>query len=158
MSASLRAVSNGILKSLEGVKEREKALQGYLNRNVVEQYRNAQRTRWMTENASEGQKWTRLNADYAKRKKKVYATYPGAGSKMLIATNRLFKSVIGPGEGFRKVTTPRSLTISTTVEYAPFVSEARDFTHFGKKTMSEIKRGVMRFVAKGILKDVSEIV
>ena len=157
MSANLSTVKDGINQYLRGVRQRRSALQGYLNRNVLEQYRNAQRKRWMTENASEGTVWTRLNPGYASRKKKQFAAYEGRGTKMLIATNKLFKSVIGPGNGFRKVTTPKTLTLSTSVEYAKHVDEARSFTGFGAKTMSEIYGGIAKFIFKGILKDVADI-
>jgi hypothetical protein len=76
---------------------------------------------------------------------------------MLIATNKLFKSVIGPGNGFRKVTTPKTLTLSTSVEYAKHVDEARSFTDFGDKTMSEIYGGIAKFIFKGVLKNVADI-
>jgi hypothetical protein len=157
MSASLSTVKDGISKYLKEMRQREKALQGYLNRNVLEQYRNAQRKRWMTENASEGTVWTRLNPGYAARKKKQFTAYEGRGTKMLIATNTLFKSVIGPGNGFRKLTTPRTLTLSTSVEYARHVDAARSITEFGPKTMSEIYGGIAKFVFKGILTDVADI-
>jgi len=157
MSASLTTVSDGITRMLKGMRQREKALQSHLNRNVLEQYRAIQRRRWMTENASEGQPWLALNPGYALRKKRQFAAYPGAGTKKLIATNKLFKSVIGPGEGFRKIVTPRSLLLSTTVEYAPHVNEVRSFTEYSRQSIAEIRNGVAQFIFKGILKQTAEI-
>ena len=158
MSASLTTVTDGISQVFKGMLQREKALQSYLNRNVLEQYRNIQRKRWMTENLSEsGIKWTRLNVNYAKRKRKIYAAYEGSGTKMLIATGKLYKSVIGPGEGFRKIVTPRSLYLATTVEYAPHVNDARSFTEYSPASIREIRLSVARFIFKGILKQSAEI-
>jgi len=148
MKLSVLTVKEGVTRQLEGYLKRANAIEGYFNRVVVEQYRNIQRQRWMTENASEGQMWEPLSPKYAKAKKSRFASYEGAGTKMLIATGKLKKSVIGPGEGFRKVTTPRSLTISTSVEYATHVNEDRSFTTYSEKSLNEIRRGVARFLFK----------
>lgn len=157
MSAALTTVSDGITKMLKGMRQREKALQSYLNRNVLEQYRNLQRRRWMTENASEGTPWSSLNPDYARRKLRVFAAYPGAGTKKLVATGKLYQSVIGPGEGFRKIATPRSLYIATTVGYAKYVDEKRSITEWGDQSIAEIRLSVAQFVFKAILKQSAEI-
>jgi hypothetical protein len=158
MSVKLSTVSDGITKMLKGMRQRERALQSFLNKNVLEQYRNIQRKRWMSENLSEsGIKWTRLNAAYARRKRKQYAAYEGGGTKMLIATGKLYKSVIGPGDGFRKITTPRTLYLATTVDYARFVDEARSFTEYSPESVREIRLSVAKFVFKGILKQSAEI-
>lgn len=154
----LETVRAGITNYLKALRQREKALQGFLNRNVLEMYRNLQRRRWMTENASEGKAWMPLNPGYAARKKKVYAGYPGKGTKKLIATNTLFLSVIGPGKGFRKVTTPRSLWIATTIEYAQHVDDARSFTQWSKRSQKEITGAVADFVFKNKLKNIPGIV
>jgi hypothetical protein len=157
MSIALTTVSDGITKMLKGMRQREKALQGYLNRNVVEQYRALQRRRWMTENASEGQPWLALNPGYAARKRRIYASFEGAGTKKLIATGKLYKSVIGPGEGFRKVVTPRTLYLATTVGYAKYVDEKRSITEWSKDSVAEIRLSIAGFIFKGILKQSSEL-
>lgn len=158
MSVTLKTVSNGINKMLQGMRQREKALMGYFNRNVLEQYRNLQRNRWMTENVSEsGIEWHKLSDDYAARKRKQFAAYPGQGTKKLVATNRLFKSVIGPGKDFRKVVTARGLYIATVTPYAKYVDEDRSFTTWSKKSEQELKLSVARFIFKGILKQSAEL-
>jgi hypothetical protein len=141
-------------KVLGDMLKRERAMQSYFNRNLLEQYRNIQRKRWMTQGESEGSPWRALNPDYAARKKRVYASYPGGGTKMLIATNRLITGVVGPGGDFRKVTTPRSITLSTVTPYAKYVDEDRTFTKFGAKSLQEIYKGIGDFLFKGILKNV----
>jgi len=158
MSASLKTVSNGITRMLNGMRQREKALQGYFSRNVLEQYRNLQRRRWMTENASEGQPWAALNSAYASRKRRQFASYPGRGTKKLVATNRLFESVIGPGKDFRKIATARGLYVATVTPYAKYVDEDRNFTTWSKQSIGEINRGIAQFIFKGIYKQAAELI
>jgi len=153
----LQTVTAGITKYLKGLRQRERALEGYLNRNVLRQYQNLQRKRWITENVSEGKEWAKLNPTYAAWKKKRFATYPGGGTKKLIASGTLFVSVIGPGKGFRKVTTPRSLYLATTIEYARHVNEARPFDQWSDRSRKEILNGISRFIFKGIQKSVSDL-
>lgn len=128
--------------------DRANSIESYLNRVVVDQYQIVQRKRWMTENASEGQRWEALNPIYAASKLTRFKSYEGGGTKMLIATGKLFKSVIGPGAGFRKVTTPRSLTISTTNEYAEYVDEVRPFTRYSRETIKKINQGVFDYITR----------
>lgn len=154
----LTVVSRGIEKQLQRYLDREAALQSYLNKNVVEQYRNIQRRRWMTENASEGKVWDRLNPGYAAQKRRIYALYPGRGTKMMIRTGDLFESVIGPGKGFRKITTPRSLIISTTNPYASDANEMRNFTNYSAKTKADLYLGIAAFIFRGIQKRAGEVI
>jgi hypothetical protein len=155
----LTVVSRGIEKQLQRYLDREAALQSYLNKNVVEQYRNIQRRRWMTENVSEDPKgWPSLNTQYAERKRKLFASYPGRGTKMMIRTGDLFESVIGPGKGFRKITTPRSLIISTTNPYAADANAMRDFTSYSAKTRADLYLGIAAFIFRGIQKRAGEVI
>lgn len=148
MSVKVATISRGINQVLEGYVNRANSLESYLNRVVVEQYRIVQRKRWITENASEGTQWDRLNPTYARYKLSAFKAYEGAGTKILIATGKLFKSVIGPGAGFKKVTTPRSLTISTTVDYAGHVDEVRPFTRYSSETIRKIHKGIVDYIVK----------
>lgn len=132
--------------------DRSKAMQGYLNRIVYAQYQNAQRTRWMTENASEGpDKWEPLNERYKKWKIGYYSGFPGNGSKMLIATGKLYQDVV---ERPNKLVSDKSLEISWTTEYAPDVDMVRPFSVFGQETMNEIYSGLGEFIMKGILRNI----
>jgi hypothetical protein len=140
------------------MRQRERALVGYFNRNVLEQYRNLQRKRWITENASEGQEWAALNPTYSARKRRQFASYPGRGTKKLVATNRLFRGVIGPGEDFRKVVTSRGLYIATITPYAKYVNEDRNFTDWSTRSEHELKVSVAQFIFKGILKQSAELI
>lgn len=148
LNISVKQIEKGINRTIEGYLDRANSIESYLNRVVVDQYRIVQRKRWMTENASEGQRWESLNPDYARAKLTRFKSYEGAGTKMLIATGKLYKSVIGPGTGFRKITTPRSLTISTTNEYAEHVDEVRTFTLFSRETWNKITQGIYDYIVK----------
>lgn len=161
---------NGIEEKLNALASRSQNAKGYLNRVVYKQYQKAQKERWETEGESEGPKWKPLstrpfiawwekdmNAYYAAQeggyalyKKYKFASYPGRGQKMLVATNKLVKSVIGPGDGHRKVVTKNKLLVATTVPYAKYVDEARSFTTWSKKTMNEIKSGLVGYLTGGV--------
>lgn len=120
-------------------------IRAYFNTVVLEQYKNAQRERWMTENASEGSRWKDLNTDYAASKLTRFAGFPGGGRKMLIATGKLFENVFSP----RKVVKPRTmeLFVSTSdVPYARYVDEERPFMRFGRTTRSEILDGIRNYL------------
>lgn len=149
---SIEMKQQGISEYLKSLTMRAASLQSFLNNNVVKQYQNIQRKRWITENNSETGQWAPVSTDYAKAKKRRFASYPGRGTKLLIATGKLQKSVIGPGDGFRKVTTPRSLTISTSVEYAPYVDKERSFSTYGRESIAELKGMIKDFVFKNIVR------
>jgi hypothetical protein len=153
----LAIVENGIVNQLQGMVDRTNRMQAYLNRIVYKQYQNAQRERWMSENASEGTPWKALNPQYAKRKQIKFASYPGQGTKMLIATGQLQKDVIGPSSGgHRKLVTNKSIEVSWTTPYASYVEEVRPFAEFGDKTMATIYDGLAKFIIEGILKDLNK--
>lgn len=146
MTPAITKVRGDISKLFAGYIQRDRAMQGFLNKNVVEFYRNVQRKRWITENQSEGRAWERLNPKYAERKRKVWRDAPGGGSKMLIASGALQESVIGPGKGFYKVATPRQLIIQTGVKYAQYVDEVRTFTEFSNTTRKELGSMIAKFL------------
>lgn len=152
MSVALISVEKGIERALAGYINRDRAMQSFLNRNVVEAYRNIQRKRWMTENESEGKRWEKLNPKYAEYKKKKWAGAPGGGRKMLVASGDLVQSVIGPGAGFKKIATPRQLVISSGVKYAKYVDESRTFTEFSQKSLNDIRKMIAEFLFFNIMR------
>jgi hypothetical protein len=149
----MKQVLSGIEDNLNGMLDRSKRMQAYMNRVVYKQYQNAQRSRWMSEGNSEGDPWKALNPKYKERKKIIFAAYEGQGTKMLIATGRLFKSVIGPGADHKKIVTDKSIEVAWSTPYAVYVDEVRPFTEFGDKTMGEIYDGLAKFIMEGILRD-----
>lgn len=141
---------DNINRRLDGMINRTKSLRGYLNRVVYRQYQEAQIKRWNTENASEGTPWKKLNPEYASYKRKKYASYPYAGSRLLVATGTLLKSVVGQDPRYhRKIVTNYGITIMTTLEYAPQVAAIRPFMKWSKQTKREIMGGIRRFILTG---------
>ena len=154
--ASLIKVLSGIEDQMKKMLDRSNRMQAYLDRIVYRQYQNAQRERWITENASEGTPWAALNKRYKEYKKKAFASYPGGGSKMLIATGELFKSVIGPGGSHRKTATDKQLAIYWTTPYAVAVGDIRPFNVFSQKTMNGIYSGLAKFIIEGELRSLGK--
>lgn len=132
-------------------------MQGYLNTVVFDQYRRAQIERWKTGGTgatdtvtSEGDKWKALKPGYLKYKRKAFASMDYSGNQILVATGRLLRSVIGPTDQ-KKVVTPKSLYITTTVPYAKDVSDVRPFSKFGKETRKKISDGIKHFVVQNAI-------
>jgi hypothetical protein len=151
---TIEAKRRGIEKNLQEMINRASSMAPFFNKNVYAQYQNVQRKRWMTENQSEAgtPAWPELNSTYKKWKVVKYASSPGRGTKMMIATDTLRKSVIGPGEGFRKIVTPRSLTIATTIQYAEHADKARTFSKYSPETMREFYAMIGDFIFKNKIK------
>ena len=171
---SMKATQNKIAEKLDFMARNAKDARGFINRVLYRQYQNAQITRWMTEGASENQKWAPLNPSYALRKKRMYGgglkyryypslkltrpigtypSYPGKGTKTLIATGRLVGSVIGPNKEYqegvgdhRKIVTNSSLIVSTIVPYGSDVNKLRNFMTFAPKTIAEWKQNYKEWV------------
>lgn len=148
---TVKAIETGAFDRIDAMIRRAKpsATRSFLDRNVLQWYRNVQRKRWITENESEGMRWAPLQPAYRRRKLRVFAGYPGGGSKTLIATGRLLASVIGPGPDFRKVTTDRTMIIATVVPYAPHVNEDRTFTTYGEASIKRLAAAYARFLSRG---------
>lgn len=172
--ASLVTMQNGIAEKLDALSRNAKDSSGFLNRVAYPMYQNAQIQRWMSENSSELGKWSPLNAAYALRKKRMYGggskyryfpslkltkvigtypSFPGQGTKMLIAKGRLVGSVIGNNplyrEGVsdhRKFVTDQSLTVETVVPYAKYVAEKREFMKFSEDTLRSMRQAYTEWV------------
>jgi len=131
--------------------QRERALEGYFNRYILAEYKNLQRKRWMTENQSEdAPQWAPLDPLYVIRKLKKYGSYPGMGRRKLVATGRLYQSVIGVGDEFHKVVTNRGVRLYTSVPYAMRVDHDRPFTNWSDASEKMLKKRVANFVFKAI--------
>jgi len=154
---------------LMGTLNRVRSLRPFLNKNVVEQFRNVQKKRWLTENTSEGQKWQELSPFYAARKRKDYAKSNHGGNQILYASGDLFKAVIGPGKGFKKLVTDRKLILgidSSIIPYGQIHDEGgrikaaranisipkRPFTLYSKATMREFYDMIFEYVVKNKIK------
>lgn len=143
-----KALDKSIQNSLLDLIRKGSNLNALLNRNIYQLYQNAQRQRWMTENASEGSPWVKLNPDYERVKRRIYANEEHGGRKILIASGRLYKSVIGPSPDHRKIVGNNKLIIKTVVDYAKYVDQARTFTTFGQPTIDKIKKTISEYLMK----------
>ena len=139
---SLKRLQTGVQDRLQGLMDRASGSQGFMLRVIYPRYQKAQLKRWMTE----GPGWPPLTARYAAQKRVRFAAYPGSGRKMLIATDRLRQSVVGPHRDFRMHTTRTSMVISTAVPYAGWVDERRDFTTFDRATVQQWRDDLMEYV------------
>jgi hypothetical protein len=157
MATGIARTQKSITYRLDGMLNRQKAIRSFLDRNIYTMYQNVQRSRWMTENASEGTPWEKLNPSYAQSKLKKFKDFPGRGTKMMIATNTLFQSVIGPGEGFRKVVTDRSITILTSIPYAKHADAARTFTTYSVETKKRFRKAVAQYIFNNFLFDIQRV-
>lgn len=149
MAKGIKTVKQGITEQIKAMSKRASALDPFIQSQVMRMVMNAQTKRWITQNRSEGTEWSPLNPDYAKRKLKQYANYPGGGRKILIATGALFESVTKFPPGF-KIVYKNTLTLFTPVPYAKYVDEARTFTTWSPNTRKRINTAVSRFVFKNI--------
>ena len=162
---------NGILAKMVKAASDPRA---FLTRVAYPEYQNAQRQRWMTEGASQGSRWKPLNKQYRDYKLKRYGggpkyqwiggqgqgrpwqpagnwpSYPGKGTKMMIATNTLFSSVTGDSKkNHRRVIDNRSMQIFTTVEYAETADKARPFTIFKSSFNKNLQKQYEGYVSRG---------
>lgn len=146
MKPTLKVKNTGASLKIDAMLDRGQSMRSFLNTNIYRIYQNAQRDRWMTVNNSQGKEWKELDELYAERKRRVYATYEGGGTKILVATGRLFKAVIGTGRGHKKIVTNKSLYIATSVEYAGFVDEVRTFTTWGSPFRQKVMKAITDFI------------
>lgn len=128
---------------LDDLVNRAKFARGFLNRVAYPLYQNFQRERWASEDRGT---WPRLDPMYARRKLTRFAAYPGAGTKMMIATNTLAPSVIGGGPGHKKIVTDNELKIYTTVPYAEHADKERSFSTGFRPLIHEIKKEYIKYI------------
>lgn len=137
---------NAILGRLQKKVNRAKNPAAFLRNVAYPMYQRFQRQRWMTQNASEGDKWKPLNPRYAKSKLRRYADFPGGGQRMMIATGRLFASVIGPSKDHRRLIKGSKMIISTGVEYAEDANSKRPFFPLSDRSKNQIYREFQKWV------------
>lgn len=149
-AAVFESIQNRVTMALKEKVRRGKSLRAWLDRVAYKKYQNLQRERWMTAGASQGIPWPSLNVTYAARKLKKFAQFPGGGTKMMIATNRLFNSVSGDNlQDHKKIVTDTTLEIYTTVEYASYADEARSFRKFTRQTYRDLAKDAGQYIMRG---------
>lgn len=129
---------------------------------VYKLYQKFQTERFKSQNASEGKPWKSLSPAYAEAKKKRFRSYPGSGSKMMIATGTLAGAVIGPGAPFSGTDKHRAMFTKTSMvievaesgrnaagkpfNYAAYANEERPFMEFSQAHMNEMQAEIEKFI------------
>ena len=120
-----------------------KQVRAFLERVVYPTYLKAQMKRWMSQGRTDGfgtfEAWAPLNLKYAAYKKRRWASAPGGGTKILIASGRLYQAILNQGPGHRKIISDRSLIVGVDVPYAKYVNERRPFFIFSDEMMKGLK-------------------
>ena len=173
MNAKITAVKNDFEKLMQEMLSRSGSARGGFAR-IYSLYQKFQTERFMSENASEGNKWPPLQPKYREYKKRRYGggprrkggiwrSYPGSGSKMMIATSTLAGAAIGPGdhglfgtEKHRAMFTDDSMTIfveeggvnaeGKPFTYASIANQTRPFMTFSDEHIAEMKDELSKFI------------
>jgi len=152
MAAGLTFVDN-ISKDLKAKISRANTVSSYLDRVFARQFAKAQIERWETQNASETGQWQALNTKYATYKKKKFASFPGGGSKMMIATGKLQgAATLRDSAGYLKLTTNKSISISINTGYIPYAiypGTMRPFMEFSDETERKWSDAITDFIGLG---------
>lgn len=154
MDVKLRKVQSTVDKKLSGMIKKFKSGQAFLQMQIYPRYLEHQQFRWQTENWGA---WKDLNSDYAEKKKRVYASYPGGGIRMMIATGRTINAVLGRNKFHRKIVTEKSLIVGIggtepdgDLEYAKYAGAMRPFMDFenamGKRFVKDAKNLYRKWV------------
>lgn len=191
-SASIGVIRDNITEKLQSLVSNGSSMRSFLLRSIYPMYQQFQLDRFQSENSTEGFSWPSLSSRYAARKrimfgggpkfefiggrgagrpwipKGTWPSFPGGGSKMMIATGRLASAAIGPnpiwsgGESFhRMIVTDTSLSVRIDgsrqaskkdpgSEYFKYAAEKRPFMKFSQAHISQMKDAVKAYV-KGSL-------
>jgi hypothetical protein len=144
-------VKDGITLNLEAIVTRGRSPGSYAQRVILPLFKQAQLDRWESENSSQGEQWVPLNPHYAKRKRLKFASYPGAGSKLMIATDTLRQAATG-GTGFLKLITDDYIILGVdtgAVPYAAYPAATRPIMKFSDEQEQEWVDGVARYIMTG---------
>lgn len=142
---------DGITESLTAMLNRAHSLSALFNGPIYRVYQNAQIKRWESSGSSEGSTWAPVRDPEAKKIK--YAAYPGGGRKTMVATTLLSRSAIGQNSsGIAKIATSTGLTVKINlgvVPYAAYPADARPYMQFGKKTITQMRDMISKYVKSG---------
>jgi hypothetical protein len=146
----MKKVQDGIGDAISGMLDRSKKQIGYMNRVLYPLYQLRQVKRWQTEGQSEGHKWKPLNPKYKEYKLKKFAQYDGAGAKMMVATSRLYKDVVGSsgGNGHRKIIEGNKLIVSWTTPYAIYTEDIRPVNEWDPVQDKRMYANLVRWLMK----------
>lgn len=128
-----------------------------------ESQQSRQAQRWVSSGSSEGKPWQPLSPAYAKAKpnrmvtdpvsgqKRRISSYPGGGSKLLVATGRLAQANLGTpliNEDYNVLIQNGVLYVRLNVPYAPFVNNKRDIVTFSAETYKKASQLMQAYFDK----------
>jgi hypothetical protein len=152
VTAELSIAEDKITQSLNEMVSRGRSVSSYLNRVLVKKFQQHQLDRWASEGASEGEQWESINREYAKRKIKKFAGFPGGGTRMMVATGHLSSGAqMKDNAYFFKIVTDTSFQVNintSALAYAPFAALARPYMEFSDDTISDWKKGIRDYICK----------
>lgn len=131
-------------------------LEAVMTRRIWPMYKDAQAARFQSQGESEGNPWQALTPEYRKWKQKAkYVNRDGkkrpikaGGKQMLVLTGDLYDSLMGKKGGSR-IIKGGTMTINVSLEYAPYVNEARNFTEFSDKTKAAFLKEFKEYILGG---------
>lgn len=148
--SNIKTIKSDVTARLAALLKAAKNKDGFLKGYVYPEYQYVQKQRWMTENATSdvtGGQWDRLNPMYETYKRKKFASYPGSGSRMLIAQYRLLPSVTGESKDSRVLIQNGKLGIFSALPYASFVNEKRPFDTFSESWKKKVSQAWAEYIA-----------
>lgn len=156
MASGMKKIKDTVSDRLKAMIEKGKSAEGFFAQVAYPEYRNAQRKRFLTENDSQGNKWSPLNAKYKEWKRVNYAGWVGDGQKTNIRSGRLITSLLGKsfGEGesvdgtkeHRLMIQDKFMLVGTTVPYAKHVDDVRPIMQFKKEFIDSLKTKYLHYV------------
>jgi hypothetical protein len=149
-SAQFTVVESKITFKLEGMISRGRNVSAYLNRVLMQKFKNAQQERFQTSNASQQGVWEPLNPTYLKRRMKKW---PGSGDAILVRTGKLARGAqaLDPSY-FYKVVNDDQFIVGinrSAVPYSIYPGRRRPFMSFTAQTLNDWHDGIKNYVFRG---------
>lgn len=151
--AKMVKLQDTVSSKLEAMISRTKDPRPFLEK-VYKTYVATQAKRWQAENAdpniSPGPTWPKLTEAYSKRKLKKFASFPGGGQKIMVASGTLVNAVLGRNEHARKLISQSTLVVAVDLPYAKYANDPRNFTKFSKAWINKLKQDYVNYLSGGI--------
>ncbi len=150
MSSGITCTKDGIRESLKGMMSRTNTVASFLQRVIYPSYIKAQEQRWETENESQGATWTQIaSASYLAWKRRKFASAPGGGEKLMVATSDTLFAATNRSGNSLKIITNDSFVVGiddTSIPYAKCAAEKRPIMLFSDDQKNEWKSQIARWI------------
>lgn len=147
MNGGIKKVQDTATQRLEDMVSKGKDSRSFIKKHLKPFYIDAQRERFDSENVSQGSQWEALSPKYAKYKLKKYATFPGGGRKINVATGRLYRTLtFQEDNAINEMTDDRTWIVIFDVPYGKFVNEARPVLKFNNSFTSQIREKFIEYM------------